>query len=208
MYIEVKALPQSLQRALDAVGYRRKDVEVVAKETASTRQGGAGQRGVTAIVNIDTGEYRISRGSWGGSNPFERTADDVDFITVYPEMAVVEALEGGSHPTIARIVTHPSNMATLLPTANAPLSERELTVLYAFRALKGGDARKRHFAEYKIRQSEIDALEAKGLIKSNKAGATQITTEGRNAFPRALWYPPSPYSFSGMSGAWSPPWSR
>lgn len=208
MHIEVKALPQTIQRALDSIGYRRRDIKVEAKEREYPRQGGGGERGVTVILNLDTGESRVAYGSYGGANPFQKSADDIEVITLQPNMAVITGVTGGNHPVFADIAIHPSNMAALLPAGNEPLSVRELTVLYAFRALKGGDARKRHFAEYKVKQSEIDALEAKGLIKSNKAGAIQITTEGRNAFPRALWYPPSPYSMAGLPGAWSPPWSR
>lgn len=212
MQIAVKDLPQSLRGALDAIGYRRRDIRVEAKEVEHPSQGGEGYRGVTAIVNLDTGESRVAWGSWGGANPYEVTADWIDRIQLQPNMAVITGTYGGRTASVfASITVHPSNMAKMLPTPTAPVTEREMIVLYAFKALKGGEYRRQHFRDYKVKQSEIDALEAKGFIKTNKAGATQITTEGRNVFPSALWQPPSPYGykFEGMSlGAWSPPWSR
>lgn len=209
MQIAVKDLPQNLKRALDAIGYRRRDIKVDAKEFEQPDQGGEGYRGVTAIVNLDTGEYRVAYGSWGGANPYEVTADRIDRIQLQPNMAVITGTQGGRNNSVfASITVHPSNMAKMLPVTSAPLSERELTILYAFRALKGGEPRQEHFRRYKVAQAEIDALEAKGLIKVNKAGAAQITTEGRNAFPRPLWSPPYSPLYGMSLGAWSPPWSR
>lgn len=210
MYVEVKALPPDVQRALSSVGYGRKDIQIDAAERAYPSQGGAGERGFMVVLNLATGESRTAYGSYGGANPFERTVDDLDEVTLQPGMMVITGTTGGNHPVFAKIKAHPSNMAAMLPAAPG-LSERELTVLYAFRALKGGEPRQQHFRDYRVKQGEIDALAAKGLIKVNKAGAAQITTEGRNAFPRALWQPPSPYGykFEGLSGGvWSPPWSR
>jgi hypothetical protein len=206
MYIEVKALPPVVQSALDSVGYGRKDIEVTAGEFAYPMQGDAGQRGFMTVINLATGEFRTAQGSYGGANPFQKSVDDIDSVALQPGMMVITGVSGYG-PVYASITAHPSNMAAMLP-AGPTLSQRELTVLYAFRALKGGEARRDHFRRYEVKQSEIDALEAKGLIKVNKAGAAQITTEGRNSFPTPLWSPP-PSRLYGMSGgAWSPPWSR
>lgn len=210
MYVEVKALPAEVQRALSSVGYGRKDIQIEASERAYPNQGGDGQRGFMVVLNLATGESRVAYGSYGGANPFQKTVDDLEEVTLQPGMMVITGVTGGNQPVYAKIKAHPSNMAAMLPAAPA-LSERELIVLYAFRALKGGEYRQQHFRDYKVKQSEIDALAAKGLIKVNKAGAAQITTEGRNAFPTANWYPPPSYGykFEGLSGgAWSPPWSR
>ena len=211
MYIEVKDLPPVIESALKSVGYGRRDIEVKAGEFAYPMQGDAGRRGFMTLVDLNTGGFMTARGSYGGSNPFEKTVDDMQPAKLHAGMVAITGLMGGSRPVFAKIIVNPDNLARLLPSAGAPLSERELIVLYAFRALKGGEPRQQHFRDYRVKQGEIDALAAKGLIKVNKAGAAQITTEGRNAFPRALWQPPSPYGykFEGLSGGvWSPPWSR
>lgn len=170
-------------------------------------QGDAGQRGFMTVINLNTGGFLTAQGSYGGSNPFEKTVDDMQPVKLQAGMVVITGVMGSTRPVFAKITANPDNVARLLPNY-LPLSQRELTVLYAFRALKGGEARRDHFRRYEVKQSEIDALEAKGLIKVNKAGAAQITTEGRNSFPTPLWSPP-PSRLYGMSGgAWSPPWSR
>ncbi len=200
MRIAVKEMPDVVRQALKSVGYGRKDIEVKAAEKAHAMQGGDGQRGFMSVVNLSTGEYRTAYGSWGGSNPFQTSVDDIDTVVLRPGMMVITGVSGYG-PVYAIIEAHPSNLTAMLPAVPA-LTDREIKILRAFQSLKGGQYRQQYLRAAGINQSEIDALEAKGLIKINKAGAGQITTAGKNALPPGG-------GFYGMSGgAWSPPWSR
>lgn len=181
-YAIVKELPESLQSALSAVGYGRKDIELRAKETESLFcAGGDGYRGFAVLVNIATGEREVHRGSWGGSNAFNPN-NSVDLNDKEYELplngAVIKGSEGGSRPVFATITLHPGNMAKFLP-AKAELSEAEQHVLWCFKALKSGPYRQSALG---TKSGEaIEALVGRKFLKRSTNGATQITTEGRNA---------------------------
>lgn len=63
----------------------------------------------------------------------------------------------------------------------------ERKILAIFHNLKPF-ARKDYLAENKVTPVEVDSLVSRGYLSRNKAGATQITTEGKNAKGNAKYY--------------------
>jgi len=189
VYAKTSDLPDAIQRALDEVGYGRKDIEVeAAEEISPLGAGGAGRREFFAIVDLSSGRHEVEWGSWGGANMFspENRVDlDRNAYRIPANVAVVRGSSGGGHPTNARVYVRPDMLAPLLPAAGVSVTPRERWVLYTFDALTSAGrkdewARERHPPS----PAELDAFVARGWLKRNKAGATQITTEGRNALGR------------------------
>jgi hypothetical protein len=180
--VVVKELPQSLQTVLKKVGYRRKDISVIPQETVSLSSGGgAGRRSFAAIVDVSTGKHEITYGSWGGPNMFVRNAVDSDTAPkkLPRNGAAIVGSEGGGHPVWATIYVHPEMISGMLPT-EADVTDRESKILGYFRSYTSS-ARKEQFSRMGIKPAEIDSLVKRGYVKKNKAGATSITTKGKNA---------------------------
>ncbi len=181
-HVKVKALPDTLQRALQAGGYRREDIAVRPCETACLADmGGAGRRGFVTFVDLVTGQIKTTKGSWGGSNMFNpRNAVDNDQsdVPIPDNVAVIQGSEGHG-PTFASVLINPGNMAALLP-AQAEVTDHEKAILTVYATIKGG-YRQGELDYIRAVASEVDALVERGLLKRNKAGATRVTTEGKNA---------------------------
>lgn len=192
IHVETKTLPDSLQRALRAIGYGRADIGV--RPTESYTQwapSGQGQRAFTMAVNLATGDRTVAQGSWGGPNMFNPSnAVDLDseLRPLPPGFAIVQGTQG--YKPSATVMIHPSNAAPLLP-ATAELSEREQYLVNVFVGLNS-HGRKEHFArrsgEHGGPPSEVEllALADRGFITRNKAGAVAVTTAGRNARTRQV----------------------
>ena len=176
MYMSIKDLTPSLQSALNDLGYHRPDISVEAKETIDISCcAGDGMRGYYALVSLDGSiPAEIHYGSWGGQNMFEVKRVDVDRgqHTMIPGVAVITGSSGG-RGNFARITLHPSNIVALLP-AKLDITAEQKGILESFVGLKPA-YRPKYPAE------EIQALVELGLLKQNKAGATQVTTAGKNA---------------------------
>ncbi len=182
MYIEVKALPDVVQAALTDFGYHRKDIAVSASETFTFSGAyGDGYKAIAIAVELSTGHCKRYEGSWGGSNPFTQTVvDSGKSIPTAPGFVVIDGQIGGGKPTSASLVVHPQTMVPLLP-APVELSDVELGALRAF-GYKSGPYRQD--ALRNVAPAVLDGLVAKGFLSRNKAGATQLTTAGRNAKPK------------------------
>lgn len=188
MHVETSQLPRAIQAALAEVGYGRKDIGVSAAESFTPSVGGGqGYKGFCAIVDLATGERRVSWGSWGGSNMFNPT-NIVDLDTeakpLLPNLAVIKGQIGGGHPAYASVTVHPSTLAPLLPPATDVTAQekRACAIIAGYKSF----ARAEYFAsaglgEYGPTNPVIVACAAKGLVKVNKGGAVAITTAGRNA---------------------------
>ncbi len=178
MYVQVKDLPESLRAALAQVGYGRADIKIETAETASLFSGGyRGCRSFAILVDLATGRSETHMGSWGGSNMFSpnNSVDNDTKSYILPENgAVITGSEGGDHPTSASICLNPKNVVPWLPAAS-DVSSEEKAMLAQFRGLKPG------YRDTKGKESMIDSLVERGYLKRNKAGATQITTLGKNA---------------------------
>lgn len=187
MHVPLRDLPPTIQKALRDVGYGRKDIEVEVGSTFSAPIAyGTGHRARVMVVNIATGERQEATGSWGGVNPFRQAPVDVPFAKSKLPPGFVALTSG--HTKFWTLHVNPENAARLLPSAEkAELDLRELWLLWSFRGLTSA-GRKNEWQRGTYdnplggppTKAELTSLEAKGLIKTNSAGASQITTEGRN----------------------------
>lgn len=185
MYIQIKELPSHLSYLLETqIGYRRADIEVIPTETVSPSYAGSdGQKGFFMMLNLETGAMKMHSGSWGGANMFNpENRVDLDLNSYrIPQNAIVVKGSTGHH-CFATIYCSPSSLLNRsLPSPSHFVTEDEKRALYCFAAIKGGKYRRDELKRYKVTETLIQSLEDRGLLKSNKAGHRQITTEGRNA---------------------------
>jgi len=188
MHVEVRELPDTIQRALKAIGYGRKDIKIeIANTFTIAGSGGSGSRSFWAIVNTATGKYHLEQGSWGGANMFNpRNPVDLDTSPrPLPPGSVVIKGSKGMGPMYAYIVAHSSSVPLLAAPAGADetLTPREHKALNIFGGIKSG-YRKDEFLRnglgpYSETNPIIQSLAAKGLIIITKVGI-QITTKGKN----------------------------
>ena len=197
MHIQVKALPESLRRTLSAVAYGARDIEVSPAETFTVQDfGGDGRRAFIFVVDLKTGRYEAFHGSWGGPNIFDRSNPVDNDATVRPLPEGFAVISGSTgHGVYASIQVNPKSLAPLLPAAPAvALSPVEAETLRIYREIRGGRRDEyltgysaggyRSVTDRRLTFAEVSAallsLSAKGLLKVNKAGATSVTTEGKN----------------------------
>lgn len=184
MYASVSDLPKVVRSAMGIVGYHRKDVEVkFVDETTFWRSYGNGYRAYLVSMNLSTGEIgSVQYGSWGGSNPFTTKAiDDCDeTIPIPADCAVLSGNQGGNRPVSATLYVSTSNAASLLPSKE-DITKREEIILAIMKGLKAC-ARKEAYARHDLNVTEqtFSELQAKGLVKINKAGSVSLTTKGKN----------------------------
>jgi hypothetical protein len=186
-YMPVKDLPPSIVAMLESVGYGSKDIQIHAAETFELGSaGGNGYRCFAAVCRLDGSRaFEVTWGSWGGSNMFSpnNAVDRADVGgPLLPAFAVVKGTIGGDRPVYATVYVHPSALAPLLP-APAAVTEKEATILAIFRSLKSS-ARKEYLGRLGATDAEVTALVERGFLTRNKAGATTITTAGKNAAAR------------------------
>ena len=190
-HIAVRDLPRPLQTALSDAGYGQRDIAVQAAETVHTGGGGGnGRRGGVVAVNLATGEVSpILWGAWGGCNMFgANPVDDGGPLPIPPNGAIVTLTMGGGHPVLATIHVRPETLTPMLP-AGPEVSDRDRWILAVFGGLKSF-ARPEYLSRGGVQDPEIDSLVSRGLLKRNRAGATQITTAGKNARGNADAYQP------------------
>ena len=184
MYVKVNKLHPVLRDALDSVEYRRTDISVEARETASMFVGGGdGSRGFAILCDLDGGRFETHWGSWGGANQFNpRNPVDLDSKSYQlPENgAVITGAKYGSG-SYANITVHPNLMARMLPEKAVELSQVERDALYCYRSIKGGSYRREELSRRRVTEDVLVALVKRGLLKEDARGFRQITTEGRNA---------------------------
>ncbi len=183
-YMAVRDLPPCVIAVLREVGYGAKDIGVVVTETETLSPPSShGRRGFAAVCKLDdTGKSMISWGSWGGSNMFSRTVDDATVEVPIPrDVALVKGSTG--EQTYATVYVHPANMnPALLPPA-ADVTPKEAKILAIFKSLKSS-ARPEYLQRAGATAAEILELVRRGYLSRNAAGATSITTSGKNAAAR------------------------
>lgn len=182
MHTKIENLPMSVRNALSNLGYARADIGVSAHETFSLRcASGQGQRAFVCIVNIETGERVVKIGSWGGANMFNpQNAVDLDDEErpILPNMVVIRGSQG--ERVHASIEVAAATLAPMLPAASG-IDERDARILACYRSLKSGNYRTEALARLKCTEEDLVRLAALGLLKRARNGATQITTDGKNA---------------------------
>lgn len=192
-YVAVKDLPEAVQYALESVGYGRRDIGTVTAERTEIGRGamGDGYQGFTVLVDVLTGAVHTERGSWGGSNPFTSTPvdDDSGQYVIPPHGVVITGQRGGGRPVFATLHIPAAMRSMILPAAtdDAPLTEDEERVIYAHRSLKGGHYRREYLERHRVSPDAIDAMIERGYVTRNRAGATAITTAGRNLEISVRW---------------------
>ena len=140
-----------------------------------------GHRGVFVAIDLATGATVANlTGNWGGGSP----ASDLNRVdsdrTEYPLPAGIVAIKGqAGYRTHLSLYASPSTLTPLLPAAPA-VSEIEGRILGYFRSYTPA-YRKEYLARIPGAAAVIDGLVAAGYLKRNAAGATQITTAGKNA---------------------------
>lgn len=204
VYVAVKSLPEVLQTPLRVLGYKKADISVQSAEKFSPFSGGnQGRRSFCVLVNLATGDYKVESGSWGGSNMFSpnNLVDNcTDDSALPPNFAVIKGSEG--EIVYANIYVNPASFAPLLPPAATGISDTDKRILACYRSLKSGHYRQEalinvfnphdrftsafYAATHNKELAEklaaaIDSLVARKLLKRSSNGATQITTEGKNA---------------------------
>jgi len=185
-HVEVKALGEHVRRALESVRYGAADVPVVAAESVSSYSGGNdGQRGFVIALNLQTGERKAFAGAWGGGAVAAAPSPvDADVPIAIPEHGIVIKGQMGYPRTFATIYAHPNAVGAYLLPSGEPseeLSDAEQQAIYCFAAIKGGEYRRDEMRRRGVTADVVDGLVARGYLKRNRAGATQITTKGKNA---------------------------
>lgn len=194
MYIKTNQLPQSLQSALQSLGFNKADIKINAKEFTRLENPayGDGYQSSVTLVNLETGARQTIEGSWGGSNPWQtRENAQVDGMGNQNEVpliaglsAVVKAQRGGNHPTSATIEVHPNTLLKLLPASEVQLTETQKGILKIIRSYTSAgrkdEFQRSNLGTYGPEHPEIKILSEQGFLKITKAGAISITTEGKN----------------------------
>lgn len=191
MYVTVKSLPKEIQHILVTVSnYHKSDIEVKHVETISLGDYGAGdgRRAFTILINLETGEYKNYKGSWGGINMFNLDNPVDTDNSVYPMMAGMLVIKGsvGYPMTYATIYAH-RDTALLPLESGTKITEKQALILGAIKGLKSGEYRNQRLNELGTRKSDIEELATMGLLKINKAGAVSITTQGKNLASNRTW---------------------
>lgn len=192
MFVDTKELPDCVKRALASVGFHKPSVAVKAAETFTVASHCAfeGNRAHTVAVNLSTGEHVKESGAWNGANPFAAAPADHDKRerALLPGFVVIQG-ESGGRGAFFEIFAHPETMAKVLTVGESAdaLTADEQTAINTISGYKASYRK----AEYERMgwtpariEATLSALAAKGLVTRNKAGATQITTAGKNRVSR------------------------
>ncbi len=188
-YVNVKDLPAPVQAALSSVGYGSKDIRVEAASTVVlSASGGNGYRAFTTLVNLTAGTHRTEWGSWGGANmfsPHNAVDNDDRSYTLPADGCAVTGHVGGGKPVYAVVRVPASMVDRMLPAADESLTDVERATLGCFKGLKSGPYRQDALRRAGATEDMITSLVARGYLTRNRAGATAITTKGKNAAGRA-----------------------
>ena len=187
-HVAVRELPPAVQKALRGVGYRRPDIAVEAADTFVVgHPAGEGYRSFFGLVNLETGQAKVTYGSWGGPNINDplKMADMDDEVRQLPAgIVALHGSEGGTHPVYATLTVHPSMMPALLPAAGVEATPQERSALNIVGGIVSSYRRdeflRAGLGAYGPENPIIKALAAKGLVKVTGAGGIQITLKGKN----------------------------
>jgi hypothetical protein len=94
---------------------------------------------------------------------------------------VITGVSGGGNPTMANIFIPASMTDRILPAPKPELTDQMRDALYCHQSIKGGQYRREELARRKVTPDTVHQAVENGWLKRNKAGATSVTTEGKNA---------------------------
>jgi hypothetical protein len=178
--IPTKELPPVVKKALKEVGFKKSRISVVPQEKVSLQGfAGGGSRSYAVVLNLASGKYEISRGSWGGGNPYGSRPVDTDSRKYdIPENGmVILGEEGGGQPVTASLYVNPKTVTGFLP-GKSDLTERQKSILRMFAYTSA--YRKELFDDNNVKDSEVDELVKSGHLKRSKNGALRRTIKGEN----------------------------
>jgi hypothetical protein len=113
------------------------------------------------------------------ANPIDSSPEQ---LAIPPNGCVIKGTTGYPR-TFAWIYAHPQAMGRYL-ASGAPdeeLTDGEQQAIYCFAAIKGGEYRRDEMRRRGVTTATVDGLVQRGYLKRNRAGATAITTKGKNA---------------------------
>lgn len=189
MYAKINELPAPIIAALESVGYGRKDICVEARSTVALSGGGGdGIQCFVTLVNLTTGQHETRYGSWGGANMFNRDNPVDNDHGSYPLPAngvAIRGSRGGGRPVYATLLVPASMVDRMLPAPAVELTPTEREALVIFKSYKGGAYRRDALTRAGVTDETITSLVTRGFLTRNRAGATAITTDGKNVIDRA-----------------------
>ena len=176
------AIPDVILAAFPDYRGRTFHVEPTERVTFHDLFWGGGSRNQYAAVHLATGrvQYLAPGVSPWGARVAEGTTTEIPQGFVVVEHAIFMGKDMG-----LRIYVRPQDVAPLLPAASGrALTPREASILRAFQGLTSA-GRKYEFVRMGVTPAELDALVGDGFLAHNRAGATSLTREGKNALARA-----------------------
>lgn len=186
MYVPTKDMPAGVRAVLREVRYGKRDVRVEVRTKYSLQYpADDGMRGFTAAVNLESGRYKITWGSWGGANAFNpRNQVDLDNTErQIPLNGVIVQGEMGGRGTFLTIYVNPDNVQALLPAPAEDLSPKEQKALDIIGGLissyRADEFAREGLGRYNAQNPLIQSLAAKGFLKVTVRGIA-ITTQGKN----------------------------
>lgn len=198
VYVDVKDLPETLQRALKDVDYAKKNINIQGTDSVTLmNSAGDGARAFYSVVDVASGRTQVEYGNWGGASPFGQRQVDLDDRKHKIPMngALIKGIMGRGQPVYATIYVHHDMMPKFLP-ADEDLSEQEKKALYAISSLTS-KGRADHFQRarlgpYSFDNPFVQSLSKKGLVTIAANGGIKVTTEGKNQAAKL----PASYSYS------------
>lgn len=168
---------QICRAAFPSYGGRTLKIRVSESEIHLDSSWSGGSRSLYVAVKLATLEAQAP--TVDTSNPFTAA----NRATAKPQNGVVIVEHSMFCGKDAGLTIHvnPLDAAPMLPASTVELDPYDRKVLNAIAGLKSGPYRQEALAAIPDCAARIVALVEKGLLKQNKAGAVQITVEGRNA---------------------------
>lgn len=188
-YVKVADLDDVIRNALDGVGYRRADIEVktVTQMQLGGQAYGDGYQAFTVLINLSTRECHTERGSWGGRNMFDRTSpmdNDERQYELPADGVVIKGQRGGGRPVSAQLYIPAAMRSRVLPAGpSESLTKLQIETLSIYKGTSPG-YRRQCLERAGVTEAIITSLVDMGLLSRNRAGAVQITTDGKNALGR------------------------
>ena len=184
IYVELVSLPDGLQKALKALGYRKRDIGAQAGTSFTWGvAGGSGKRGLVALIDVDSGRVLDSElGSWGGPSGFGKSrVDDLNSKQTLQEgQAAFSGYDDGSYGSLT---LHPGYFGLLQdknkPTELSPDEKKALEFLGYTSSYRKQEFEREGLGVYGPRNPLVLSLIEKGLVEAKGAGL-RLTTKGRN----------------------------
>ena len=185
--VPVNVLPEKIQQILKDGGYHRRDISVYRCDaTCPSPSSGHGERSTVTTYNEESGKTQAFQGSFGGSNMFTRTIDDVRKEVSLNDGDWLITVTSAYPQNYASLKCNDATAAKLnIPKSEAALEGKEGAALnliaHTTSSYRKESWRREIGGNYGADHPIIVSLEQKGLIKINKAGSISVTTLGKIA---------------------------